>query len=177
MSDTIIVDVVAVEANTLTVDVVTPAPAALVVDVVAPAPVVTVVEVGAWGSVPVGYPQLPIELQQLPVTFPFGGKPISGTAVNVPLGFSLIVPAGLAGTVSYAAVAPTADTAFMLNRIDASGALSNLGMIVLTTSGNDILVGPGGTLTAGEVLQLATPMTQDATLSDVGITVITERVQ
>jgi hypothetical protein len=177
MSDTIIVDVVAVEANALTVDVVTPAPVALVVDVIAPAPAVVVVEVGAWGSVPVGYPQLPVELQQLPVTFPFGGKPIAGTVVNVPLGFSLIVPPGLVGTVSYAAVAPTADAVFMLNRLDASGALTNLGSIVLTASGDDILVGNGGTLAVGEVLQLATPATQDPTLSDVGITVITERVQ
>jgi hypothetical protein len=170
----IIVDVVTVEASTLTVDVIVPPPAALAVDVIAPPPLVQVVEVGNWASIPVSYAQLPPGLQQVPVSFPFDGKPTSNSEIGVPMTFPLTVPPGLAGTTTYAMTLPTNPRTFMLNQISA-GTVTLLGTITFTPDIGVMLIGSGGRLATGDTLQLMTPPGQDPTLSDVGITVLLNR--
>jgi len=165
MSGAVVVEVTTIETSTL------------VVEVVMPPAVVAVVEVVDFAGPPIGYPQLPVELRQLPIVFTFSAMPAEGAAVNVPMGMALTVPVDLAGCVTYAASPPAAPTDFQLNRLS-DGVTTELGVITLlpgvmgTASST---TGPGGPLAAGDVLQIV-PGAQDATLADVGITVMADRV-
>jgi hypothetical protein len=164
MSDTI-VEIVSVEASTLTVEVVMPPPAAVVVEVV------------DFAGPPIGYPQLPEELRQLPISFPFSSRPGQGLMVNVPMGFTVTVPIGLVGTKTYADIPPQAPAVFLLNRV--SGAVSYpLGTITIMPGGHhdNVLAGLGGSVPVGEVMQIVAPETQDIDLSDIGITIMVNRV-
>ena len=163
MSDTI-VEVVTVEASSLTIDVIAPDPAAVVVEVI------------EFGGPPIGYPQLPIELRQLPISFPFGGSPGAGTIVNVPMGFDLTVPANLAGTRVYAGTKARTGAVFTVNRVSGT-VVTLLGTVTITPTSNTScdLLGPGGPVPAGDVLQIVVGA-QDPTLSDIGITILANRV-
>jgi len=176
MSETI-VEVVTVEAAELVVDVIVAPPKAVVVDVDAPVSAITVVEVADWASVPVTIPQLPIELQMVPVSFAFLGKMASQAQVNAPMGFPLTVLLNLAGAVFFAAVPATSDQTFTLNHLSPSSGVVPLGTITVAAGSRNscTLAGPGGRLATGDVLQLVTPLTQDPTLQDVGITILARR--
>jgi hypothetical protein len=164
MSGAVIVEVTTVETSTL------------VVEVVVPPPIVAVIEVVDFAGPPIGYPQLPAELRQLPISFPFGDRPAEGSVVNVPMGFTLTVPAGLAGTRTYAGTKALTGATFTLNRV--SGAVvTPLGTVTITPASNTScdLAGPGGTVPAGDVMQIVVGA-QDTRLADVGITILANRV-
>jgi len=124
------------------------------------------------------YAQLPVEVQQVPITFAFASKPATGAIVNAPMAMALVVPASLAGCTVYDSVKATSNAGFIINRITGGTTITAIGTVTVTSASNTsaTLAGSGATMAAGDVLQCVAPVSQDASLSDIGITLLCARI-
>jgi hypothetical protein len=121
-------------------------------------------------------PRQYVDSRPVLVAIPFAGKPTY--SVIAPMAVPVTVPSGLAGTVGYANSAATAAAVFTLNKITAAGVITALGTITVPAGAKSgfVVGGAGGSLVAGDSLQLSVPASPDSTLSDIGITILTNRV-
>lgn len=113
----------------------------------------------------------------VPIAFSYTGKPGALALVTVPAAIAMNVAANLAGAQAFATAAPSAAAVFTLMNLTSAGAnIADLGTITFAAGAHvGTFAGPGGAVAVGTVLQMEAPGTQDATLSDCGITILFTR--
>jgi hypothetical protein len=130
---------------------------------------------GSVGGGAIAIADLPLSVQQMPLSFFFSGLPASLAVANISIPIPLTVPANLAGTtVSFGMWPTTANAAFDLQHNTASTS-SPIGTITIDTTGGVTLAGTGGAVMPGDTLQIIMPVVQDATLADVAVTILAMR--
>lgn len=108
------------------------------------------------------------------ITFAFGGSPVVGSMINIPLVCNLVVPANLDGSRYYNATNPLAASTFTLSRIRA-GAQTTIGTVSINTSGGASFSGSGSNdLVPGDTLRM-TATTIGGSLTNVGISILALR--
>ena len=106
------------------------------------------------------------------ICFPYVGKPTYYNTLAV-MTFAVTVPANLVGTITYFNVACTSTAVFTLYKFTAAGVFTSIGTITLAAGSRTAvtLAGAGASIAIGEGIGLTTPAVQDATMSDISITI------
>jgi hypothetical protein len=115
-------------------------------------------------------------IPKVPIPFIYPGLPPANQVINVPMTIGINIPSGLSGAVIYDSTQATANAVFTLKKIS-GGVTTTIGTITITPASHTscTLAGSGGTLSAGDVLQMFAPGTQDTTLADVSLTMLVTR--
>jgi hypothetical protein len=134
-------------------------------------------EGGGGGGGGASWSNVPPEGQRLPLGFVIPGKPAASQGYFLPMAMALNMAANLAGTVVYANTAGTGNSVFTFNKIS-SGVSSLIGTVTIAAGSKTAtaLTGSAVSIGIGDVIQLVAPSTQDATLADIGITLLTAKV-
>lgn len=112
----------------------------------------------------------PPPVLQVPIAFSFPGMPVAGMHIVVPMAIAIDIPANLAGSVGTCEIAPTAVAAFSINN-DAG----SVGTATVETDGSVSFSGLGGSLAIGDTLVVQAPVTADATMASIGLTILATR--
>lgn len=123
----------------------------------------------AW--VPVS-PTTPVSLSGTTTSavFFFPGKPAASQIIRVPIAVPINIAALFAGSQSSVGTNPTAAAAF---NVLVNG--SSVGTATVSTAGAVTWTGSALAVTAGQVLEMQAPATQDSTLADVAFTILATR--
>ena len=121
-----------------------------------------------------GYPDVPTEIQNSLAQVSIAGQPPSNTkAVIMAIVQNTQVPANFAGSAGYSGTNATATSAFTVSYIH-SGSPTTIGTFTFSSAGHTPTLSTQAAvnLVSGDVLIITTPSVIDATLADVGITLL-----
>lgn len=109
----------------------------------------------------------------IPIDFQWAGLPPAAGVLHRAIVTPITIAASLAGSVGFANIASTASKVFTVNKIS-GGTTTALGTLTAAIGVKTpfTLAGLGGSLAAGDVLQIVAPTPQDSTLADIGITIL-----
>lgn len=129
------------------------------------------------GTGTVGYGSLPAEVQNAPMSFPFGGKPNDGQVFHVPLTQAYTLPANFAGTLGYTGTVATSNAVFNVGYVR-SGTYHAVGTLTFAASASALTLSTQAavSLLSTDILRVTAPTPQDATLADCGITLMLAKV-
>ena len=129
---------------------------------------------GSDGYIP--WSELKPEVQNWPLEYVISGKPNAGAHYNRVIPQASTLAVNLTGSAVYAGTLATANAVFTLNKIS-GGTTTLLGTVTFTSASHSVatIVTTATSFLAGDVLQLVAPTVADATLADVGITVMAQR--
>lgn len=117
-----------------------------------------------------------VATKQLPIAFPFSGKPLASATVIVPMVIPITVAANLASSAGYATTAATNSAVFNLYKVTSGGISTSLGTVTFAPATKTATFGgAGGSLVAGDNLSMIGPNPQDGTLADCGVTIMATR--
>ena len=103
------------------------------------------------------------------------GTPAASAIVNVAITRNVTCPAALAGSVAYAGESSSGTAVVDINQI-VGGTPTTQGTVTFTLSSTGVFASSSGmTLSAGNLVQFAFPLTPDSTLGDVAITLACQR--
>ena len=121
-----------------------------------------------------GYPDVPTEIQNSLAQVSIAGQPPSNTkAVIMAIVQNTQVPANFAGSAGYSGTNATSSSAFTVSYIH-SGSPITIGTFTFSSAGHTPTLSTQAAvnLVSGDVLIITTPSAIDATLADVGITLL-----
>lgn len=133
---------------------------------------------GLDGSSRVAWANLPAAAQSVPIAFIIPGLPAASQIYNLAIAIAMVIPANFVGTVVYDDTLTTSSAVFTLKKIS-GGATTTIGTVTITTANHTsktLSTQAQASLAVGDVLQLVCPSSQDATLADVGITILANKV-
>ena len=128
------------------------------------------------GSSTVTFSNLPTEVQNLPIGFPFQGTTTASVKLCLAIAQNTTIPANLVGTTIKALTAPAADTTFTL-KYWRTGTETSIGNIVIHSDESVTLpTSSSVSLVPGDLLVLHFPTSPDTNLADGCVTVMANKV-
>jgi hypothetical protein len=124
----------------------------------------------------VPYANLPVAVQTVGLTFGFGGVPAASTLRQQVLPYACNVPANLAGSETWENTLATGSPAFAAAYVH-SGSTTAIGTIVCSSSLHTCTLpsSSAANLVAGDVVQVTSPGSPDASAADLTFTVVCAR--
>ena len=122
----------------------------------------------------IGYSNLPTEIQNQLVTVSIPGQPTANAyCLIIPIVQNTQVPANFVGSAGYSGTNATSSSTFAISYIH-SGSPTSVGNITFTSAGSTPTFPSSSVinLVSGDILLVATPVSQDSTLANVGLTLV-----
>lgn len=114
----------------------------------------------------------------LPLGFIIPGKPTASQPYNLAMAIACSINANFSGTVVYDGTQATANAVFSVNKIS-GGSTTAIGTLTITSGSHTsvtLSTQAAVNLAVGDVLQIIAPSSQDATMADLGITILATKI-